>query len=67
MAWKVIESDGSWTGEKHKATYMLDNATDINSPPAENSQLEAGSIAYTADLANIWQKNPSGQWVKVGE
>lgn len=66
MAWKVIESEGSWTDEPHKATYMLDSAADINSPPAENSKLSAGSIAYTADLVNIYQKNSSGTWVKVG-
>lgn len=67
MGWKKIESDGDWTEQKHRATYMLGSAADINSPPEENSQLDAGSIAYTADLANIWQKNASGQWVKVGE
>ena len=67
MAWHVIESDGSWTGEKHKAAYMLDSASDINSPPAENSQLAAGSFAYTADLGNLWQKDATGTWVKVGE
>ncbi len=66
MAWTRIESDGDWTKGKHKAEYMLETAADIGSPPAENSLLEAGSIAYTADLTNIWQKNASGQWVKVG-
>lgn len=67
MAWRVIESDGSWAGENHKAAYMLDNAGDIGTPPPENSQLLPGSIAYTADLKNIWQKDNNGQWIKVGE
>jgi len=67
MAWTKIDSDGDWTEHKHKATFMLDSVLDIVSPPSENSQLDAGSIAYTADMANIWQKNASGQWVKVGE
>ena len=67
MAWTKIDSDGDWTEQKHKATFILDSVLDIVSPPSENSQLDAGSIAYTADMANIWQKNASGQWVKVGD
>lgn len=66
MAWKLIDSDGKRNDEVFRGEYMLGSAADINSPPAENSKLEAGSIAYTADLANMWQKNASGQWVKVG-
>jgi len=66
MAWKLIESDGDRTDKVFKGEYMLGSAADINSPPTENSRLEAGSLAYTADLTNIWQKNASGQWVKVG-
>lgn len=66
MAWKLIDSDGKRNDEVFRGEYMLGSAADIDSPPAENSKLEAGSIAYTADLANMWQKNASGQWVKVG-
>lgn len=66
MAWKLIDSDGKRNDEVFRGEYMLGSAADIGSPPAENSKLEAGSIAYTADLANMWQKNASGQWVKVG-
>lgn len=66
MAWHQIESDGNWTHKRHKASYMLDSAGDINNPPDENDQLAEGSVAYTADMLNIYQKNASGQWVKVG-
>lgn len=66
MAWKLIDSDGKRNDEVFRGEYMLGSAADIDSPPAENSKLEAGSIAYTADLTNMWQKNASGQWVKVG-
>ena len=67
MAWTLIESDGDWTENMHTASYMVDNETDIASPPKENEMLRAGSIAYTANLKNIWQKNANGTWVKVGE
>ena len=66
MAWTIQESDGDWTKEKHRATYLLDSASDIVTPPEEDAQLAAGSIAYTADFSGMWQKNSSGTWVKVG-
>ena len=66
MAWTKIESEGDWTNGKHRAEYMIGTSADINSPPEENNKLLPGSIAYTADLTNMWQKNASGQWVKVG-
>ena len=66
MAWKLMESNGDRSKDKYQAEYMIDSANDINSPPAENSKLDAGSIAYTADLLNIYQKSAGGQWVKVG-
>ena len=66
MAWKLLESNGDWGKGKHRAIYLIGTAADINSPPAENSQLDAGSFAYTADLTNMYQKDASGQWVKVG-
>ena len=66
MAWRLLDSDGDWTKEMHRATYMVDSATDIATPPEENSKLEFGSIAYTADFTGMWQKDGSGNWVKVG-
>lgn len=66
MAWKLIDSDGNWTKNKHRAVYMISSAADIESPPEEDSQLDAGSIAYTADLTSIYQKDAADQWVKVG-
>ena len=66
MAWTRIETEGDWRKEKCRASYLLGSSADINSPPEENSQLAPGSVAYTADLTNMWQKNASGQWVKVG-
>jgi len=66
MAWKLIETEGDWTDRAHRATYMVDSAADIPSPPDENSLLSAGSVAYTADLTQMWQKDGNGQWVKVG-
>lgn len=66
MGWHILESDGDWTGNTHRATYLLDAAGDIGTPPAENTQLAPGSIAYTADMANMWQKDGNGSWVKVG-
>ncbi len=66
MAWKLLESEEGWEGRRHRATYMVDGPADIPSPPAENSKLAEGSIAYTADLTQMWQKDGNGQWVKVG-
>lgn len=66
MAWVKIESEGDWTDGKHRASFLLGSAADIYSPPAENDKLAPGSIAYTADLTSMWQKNDGGQWVKVG-
>lgn len=66
MAWAKIESEGTWVGEKHRATFLIDTAGDISDPPDENSQLAPGSIAYTADLKSIYQKDRSGNWQQIG-
>lgn len=66
MAWKLIETEGDWTDRTHRATYMVDSEADIPNPPANNAKLGAGSVAYTADMTKMWQKDGNGQWVKVG-
>ncbi len=70
MAWNLVGADNSWDGNgagKTRCTYLLDAAADIESLPDENSKLSPGSIAYTADMRDIWQKNGQGEWVKVGD
>ncbi len=63
--WTLMESDGNWTNGKHRATYLLDTAGDISTPPEEDDQLSAGSVAYTADLGSIWLKDSNGNWVST--
>ncbi len=44
---------------------MLDNPDDLTngSEPAASGCM--GSICFTAGFKNIWQKSPSGEWVKI--
>lgn len=42
--------------------YILDNAEDITDITDECAP---GSLAYTADLSDVWQLSPSGTWVSL--
>ena len=46
-----------------KMEFLVDGAGDLPNLPAEAS---AGSIAYTATLEDMWQKDNAGVWRKIG-
>ena len=66
MGWKIIDRDGDWTTPNYRGIFLLDSKTDISSPPADNAKIAHGSIAYTADLMDIYQKANNGTWTRVG-
>ena len=63
MAWTKVEDDPHLD---HKESFILDDASDINAPPASYGECAAGSVAYTPDLLNIYQKGNDGNWHKIG-
>lgn len=42
---------------------LVDSAADLDSIPVAAAP---GSIAYTADLTGMWQKDRAGAWKKIG-
>lgn len=67
MAWTLIKlgGDGENYGEGHKE-FMLDAAGDIATEPTNAGVIAPGSIAYTADMNNVYQKKSDGTWAEIG-
>ena len=63
MAWTLIDGNNNIAKDADPMTFMVGSADDLASGPEYD--VPVGSIAYTADLANIWQMNQSGNWVAV--
>lgn len=42
---------------------LVDGEADLETLPTE---LMPGSVAYTASMAEMWQKNNAGTWEKIG-
>lgn len=66
MSWNLQESEGEWPGRPARRNYLISSASDISSPPEDDDQIAPGSAAYTADMNNMFIKNPEGVWTKVG-
>lgn len=68
MSWIIQERDGAWkAGPPVRRNYLISSAADISNPPADNQYIAPGSVAYTADLQDMYIKSPEGVWTKVGE
>jgi len=63
MSWTKTEVDPYLD---KKMNFIIDSASDIDSPPASYDDCAAGSMAYTPDMLNIFQKGNDGEWHRVG-
>ena len=65
MAWHLIKYAVPGYNHADHKEWLIDAKEDINTPPVNSGAM--GSFAYTADIKNLYQKNPSGTWVTVFE
>lgn len=65
MAWHLFAENNIKTAQQGYKEHMLDSPDDLTngSEPAASGCM--GSICFTAGFKNIWQKSPSGEWVKI--
>lgn len=65
MAYAVVKPDAMVTGFVHdrRQEILIDSEADLTNFTEENT--EPGSIAYTADMAKIFQMSPGGEWVSI--
>lgn len=59
-----VGSDGKLHRGVVARTVMVTAQTDLANLPAD---YEPGTIAYTAGLANAWQKSAAGTWTSLTE
>lgn len=52
------------TGAANHVEVLVDSSSDLT---ALAGKVTPGSIAYTADLANVWMLNNNHEWVAVVE
>ncbi len=66
MAWHLISENGGKTIYSDYKEWMVDTAEDITNGSEPKHSGAISSIAFTAGYGEMWQKNASGVWVKIG-
>lgn len=56
-----VVRDGVLTKDTPTSSILVGSQSDLNSLEG----ITAGSIAFTAGFANMWQLSPAGTWVEV--
>lgn len=62
MAYSIVYSSTGVHAPDRRSEVLIESAADLPTLPAE---LAPGSIAYTASLAKMWQKDVNGSWVQI--
>ena len=63
MAFSVLKSTSGTQESANKVEILIDAANDLNTLPTEYAP---GSIAYTADLSQMYMKSLDGTWTRIG-
>lgn len=65
MAWVLIKTGEPGGNFSDHQEWQLDEASDINTVPAEAVNASPGSKAWTGDFAHIWNKANDGTWIDI--
>lgn len=65
MAWVLIRVGEDHSNLGNHQEWQLDDADDIETPPAEAQSAAPNSLAWTGDYAHIYNKQNDGTWVDI--
>ncbi len=63
MAFQIVKSNHGVPEAQEKCDVLIDSASDLTDLPED---LSPGSIAYTANMANMYMKAIDGTWTQIG-
>lgn len=66
MAWHLFAENNVKTDPQDYKEFMLDSPEDLTNGTEPLNSGCFGSICFTPGFKGMWQKAPSGEWVKMG-